>query len=208
MDIVIDSKKLCSIALAELDNKEHQLLAQRRDIQDFVKSAHSSKETIKTKAGVKKIEQEIEVIVESLLDAMDIFPDFKSEADNLSRRYRVMKNHVFDMRKMLTDDLALRQLVENKKVIGASLTVGPTAYARQNIKNAFILVSKSICDIPPHRMKSNFLVYYAKEQIKENMTAVRETFRMGALGLKTVISRIVARPRNGARRSYPQKHQL
>ena len=112
-----NNRKLLSVFEAELNIKERQLLKERQDIRNFVETLHTTKETAKAQTHVNRLEQEISTILQSLLDTQDISTSFRVEANNLCQRCRELNNYTRDMHKALADDLVLRQLAEEKKVV-------------------------------------------------------------------------------------------
>lgn len=109
--------ELLTNAETVLASKERDLIAQRKNVWAFVETDHSSGDTKKYQARVRAADIEIGEILDSLLEGSGISAEFKSEANTLCQRCRELGYYTRDMHKVLSEDLAERHRIEEKKTI-------------------------------------------------------------------------------------------
>jgi len=172
---MINGKKLLSDYSTELDQKEKELIAQKRAVRAFLQTGHNEKDTKIYIKALAESENRMEDIMDSLLD-LKAQAQFRQEAEKLCKRCEGLDRYTNHMNKILSDDLAQKKkskidwvknatflfglpisfflavkngLLHNhatpEQAAGVGLVVSSSLLAVEKITATFKVVGKAVC---------------------------------------------------------------
>lgn len=172
---MIKGKQLLSDYAALLDQKEKELIAQKREVRAFLKTDHNAKDTKKHIEALEEAEARMEDIMSSLLDLKES-AHFRRATEKLCRRCEGLDRYTSHMNQVLSQDMEQKKktkidLVKNitflfglpisffmvvknglfhnhatpEQAAGIGLAIGSGVLAVDKIKTAFNAVGKAVC---------------------------------------------------------------
>ncbi len=103
-----DEKKLLLGWADALDNKERELIEQKRAVRAFLRTKHNEKATRKYVEALEKTEEGMEAIMASLLE-LKAETQFRKTAERLCKRCEGLDRYTAYMNKVLYEDLARKK---------------------------------------------------------------------------------------------------
>lgn len=120
---MINRNQLLSDYATELDQKEKELIAQKRAVREFLKNPHNEKATQKYIEALEETETRMEDIMGSLLD-LKAQAQFRQAAEKLCKRCEGLDRYTNHMNKILSNDLAQKKRPKIDWVKNATFLLG------------------------------------------------------------------------------------
>ena len=197
-DFLTQEQTLLADYAVALDQKELELVRQKKAVLAFVGAEHGIQDTEKQIRALHEAEERMASVLEKLLE-IKLETEFMDQAEKLCKRCRGLDVHLKDMDKLLSNDLERRRIDLIKEA--TFLLLPPTAFMtavdkgigngyisiyqaatagfivsgsvvfRKKIFQAFRDTAKAVSFLP-QQIKDSFLLYYAREMIAERTEAI------------------------------------